>query len=308
MSGPLVELIPEALDGERVDRVVSLLAGCSRSEAAALVTAGAVTLDGGVVDGGQAARPGRPDALGRRRALPEPALPRARSDHPGRGRPRGRRRRRRRQAGRAGGAPGRRAGRRDPRQRAARPLPGDGRRRRAPPARHRPPPGPGHVRAPGGGPDTGGLPRPRRGAVGPAGHPPVPGPGLGRARGRPRHRRRARSAAHRATPPAWRWWPAARRPAPATRSATAIGSPSCARSSTASWRRAARTRSGSTWPASATPSSATATTGAPATASRSPAWSSTPATWPSPTPSAVSRWRSPRRSRPTWPPVLACLR
>jgi len=45
VSGPLVELIPEALDGERVDRVVSLLAGCSRSEAAALVTAGAVTLD-----------------------------------------------------------------------------------------------------------------------------------------------------------------------------------------------------------------------------------------------------------------------
>jgi hypothetical protein len=41
VSGPLVELIPEALDGERVDRVVSLLAGCSRSEAATLVTAGA---------------------------------------------------------------------------------------------------------------------------------------------------------------------------------------------------------------------------------------------------------------------------
>src|SRR4029453_10387049 len=53
VSGPLVELIPEALDGERVDRVVSLLAGCSRSDAAALVTAGAVTLDERVVGAGK---------------------------------------------------------------------------------------------------------------------------------------------------------------------------------------------------------------------------------------------------------------
>jgi 23S rRNA pseudouridine1911/1915/1917 synthase len=49
----MVELIPGALDGERVDRVVSLLSGCSRSEAAALVAAGAVALDGVVVVAGK---------------------------------------------------------------------------------------------------------------------------------------------------------------------------------------------------------------------------------------------------------------
>jgi 23S rRNA pseudouridine1911/1915/1917 synthase len=42
------EEIPESLGGERVDRVVSMLTGCSRAEAAALVAAGAVVLDGEV--------------------------------------------------------------------------------------------------------------------------------------------------------------------------------------------------------------------------------------------------------------------
>ena len=53
MSEPVREQIPAALDGERVDRVVSLVAGCSRSEAAALVAAGAVRIDGGVVSAGR---------------------------------------------------------------------------------------------------------------------------------------------------------------------------------------------------------------------------------------------------------------
>ncbi len=51
MGGPrpvLVE-IPEALAGERVDRVVSFLAGVPRSEAAALVLAGGARVDGRVV-------------------------------------------------------------------------------------------------------------------------------------------------------------------------------------------------------------------------------------------------------------------
>ena len=43
------ETIPEALAGERVDRVVALLTGCSRSEVAALVDAGAVVVGGQVV-------------------------------------------------------------------------------------------------------------------------------------------------------------------------------------------------------------------------------------------------------------------
>jgi 23S rRNA pseudouridine1911/1915/1917 synthase len=41
-----IEQIPAALDGERIDRVVSLLAGCSRAEAAALLAAGSVLIGG----------------------------------------------------------------------------------------------------------------------------------------------------------------------------------------------------------------------------------------------------------------------
>jgi 23S rRNA pseudouridine1911/1915/1917 synthase len=41
--------VPRALDGQRLDRVVALLAGCSRAEAAALVDAGEVTVGGRAV-------------------------------------------------------------------------------------------------------------------------------------------------------------------------------------------------------------------------------------------------------------------
>lgn len=40
------EVLPEALEGERLDRVVAMLDGCSRSTAADLIGAGAVSLDG----------------------------------------------------------------------------------------------------------------------------------------------------------------------------------------------------------------------------------------------------------------------
>jgi len=43
------ETVPAALAGERLDRVVAMVAGVSRREAAALVTGGAVRLDGRVV-------------------------------------------------------------------------------------------------------------------------------------------------------------------------------------------------------------------------------------------------------------------
>lgn len=46
------ELLPAALDGERVDRVVAMLTGCSRAEAAAAIEVGSVTLDGVVVTRG----------------------------------------------------------------------------------------------------------------------------------------------------------------------------------------------------------------------------------------------------------------
>jgi 23S rRNA pseudouridine1911/1915/1917 synthase len=43
------DVVPEALAGERVDRVVAMITGRSRTEVAALVEAGAVVVDGGTV-------------------------------------------------------------------------------------------------------------------------------------------------------------------------------------------------------------------------------------------------------------------
>lgn len=50
----MIEQIPAALDGERVDRVVALVTGLSRSEATAAVADGLVLLDGEVVTSGKA--------------------------------------------------------------------------------------------------------------------------------------------------------------------------------------------------------------------------------------------------------------
>lgn len=49
----IVEEIPAALDGERLDRIVSLLTECSRSDAAALVAAGGASVDGVVQSTGK---------------------------------------------------------------------------------------------------------------------------------------------------------------------------------------------------------------------------------------------------------------
>jgi len=46
------DVIPAALADERVDRVVAMVAGVSRREAAQLIAAGAVHLDGGAVTAG----------------------------------------------------------------------------------------------------------------------------------------------------------------------------------------------------------------------------------------------------------------
>jgi len=45
-ASTLVAVVPRALDGQRLDRVVAMVAGCSRSEAAALVDAGDVAVGG----------------------------------------------------------------------------------------------------------------------------------------------------------------------------------------------------------------------------------------------------------------------
>ena len=47
------ETVPRALDGERLDRLVALVTGRSRSAAAALVAEGAVRVGGAVVDSGK---------------------------------------------------------------------------------------------------------------------------------------------------------------------------------------------------------------------------------------------------------------
>jgi len=44
----IAEVIPQALSGERLDRIVALIAECSRSDAATLVALGGVTVDGEV--------------------------------------------------------------------------------------------------------------------------------------------------------------------------------------------------------------------------------------------------------------------
>ena len=49
----IVEEIPAALDGERLDRVVSLVADISRSDAAAVINAGGVAVDGEVAAAGK---------------------------------------------------------------------------------------------------------------------------------------------------------------------------------------------------------------------------------------------------------------
>jgi 23S rRNA pseudouridine1911/1915/1917 synthase len=49
----IIEEVPAALDGERLDRVVSLLADVSRSDAAVIVAAGGATVDGVVATSGK---------------------------------------------------------------------------------------------------------------------------------------------------------------------------------------------------------------------------------------------------------------
>lgn len=46
----MIETIPSALDGERVDRVIALMLGCSRVQAVALLDSGAVRIDGEVAN------------------------------------------------------------------------------------------------------------------------------------------------------------------------------------------------------------------------------------------------------------------
>jgi 23S rRNA pseudouridine1911/1915/1917 synthase len=74
---PIDEVLPAALDGERLDRIVSLLTEASRADAAVLVAAGGASVDGTVVTVGKQRL-----AVGQRvvvdpSRLPQPVLPSA---------------------------------------------------------------------------------------------------------------------------------------------------------------------------------------------------------------------------------------
>ncbi len=77
----IAETIPDALAGERLDRVVAMLASCSRAEAAALVAAGQVRVGGAVVTTraskvrvGEVLELDAPDRDEVARLLPEPGV------------------------------------------------------------------------------------------------------------------------------------------------------------------------------------------------------------------------------------------
>ena len=224
------EVVPAALAGERLDRVVALLTGRSRvggrdprrrrrraRSAATVVTSGKHRVAEGdeVVDRPPAAEPG--PVVGPTRRRRSRSCTRTTDV------------RRRRQARRPRGAPRRRQRHRHPRARARRPLPRDRRRRRGRPARHRPPPRPGHV-----GPAAS-SPAPSRPAgalvaalAGPRGRAGLPGarrtacPRPTPAWSTPRSGVRPAHPTRMAVSPS-----GARRPAPATRSSSAGPTPAC---------------------------------------------------------------------------------
>ena len=53
MSEPILETLPSALDGERLDRVVALLLDVSRSVATTVIDAGGATVDGETATSGK---------------------------------------------------------------------------------------------------------------------------------------------------------------------------------------------------------------------------------------------------------------
>ena len=123
------ERVPAALAGERLDRVVALLADISRSAAAATVAGGGVRVDGAPATSGKVRLDEGALVEVDPAVIPTSALPVGDEtvvfdvvhvDDDGH---------RRRQAGRAGRPPGRRQPRRDAGQRAAAPVPRPGRGR-----------------------------------------------------------------------------------------------------------------------------------------------------------------------------------
>ena len=245
----IAERVPAALAGERLDRVVALLADVSRRRRPRRSPPAACAVDGEPVT----VRQGPPRRGGARRGRPggDPDDAAARRRRLGRLRRRVRRRRprRRRQAGRPGRPsrrrqPGRHAG-----QRAARSL-------RRPRRRRRPATRPGIVhrldagssgllvvaRTDGGGAERSSRSSPR---TAPAA---ATTPSCGATPTRRTGSSTPRSAAIRPIRCAWRWSSTASRRAPSTRSSARFTAPSAlARLDVPAADRAAPTRSASTW-------------------------------------------------------------
>lgn len=53
INGPITETMPAALAGERLDRVVAMILGCTRAEAAVVVSGGGAVVDGAIVTVGK---------------------------------------------------------------------------------------------------------------------------------------------------------------------------------------------------------------------------------------------------------------
>jgi 23S rRNA pseudouridine1911/1915/1917 synthase len=79
-AGPIDEVIPAALAGERLDRVVALVTGASRSDAAVLVAAGGAVVDGTVVVSGKIRLTEGQHVVVDPTKLPQPELPQPDAD------------------------------------------------------------------------------------------------------------------------------------------------------------------------------------------------------------------------------------
>jgi 23S rRNA pseudouridine1911/1915/1917 synthase len=71
----VVEVIPPALAGERLDRIVSLISGASRADAASLVAAGGASVDGAPAPSGKVRLDEGQTVVVDLGKLPQPALP-----------------------------------------------------------------------------------------------------------------------------------------------------------------------------------------------------------------------------------------
>jgi 23S rRNA pseudouridine1911/1915/1917 synthase len=76
----ITETVPAALGGQRLDRIVALVADVSRADAAAVIAAGGVTVDGVVATAGKVRLDEGSEVVVDPEAIPRPGLPQAEPD------------------------------------------------------------------------------------------------------------------------------------------------------------------------------------------------------------------------------------